>query len=391
MTACSAAFVVSWSKSAACVGLPLKVFLLADDRELQEFRELLDRAVLDTSLWQNVCDKLAGLLGGVGAAFVPEDVALQGPWLVASASLSDLIDAIFRDDWHLRNYRRRAIAVIKRQGFATDFDIADAATMRREPFYTELLAPQKIGNFIGLNIEVGRQTWIASVERGSDAPPPDRALTDRAMQLLPHLSAAVRSSFSLGHKRLESWNDLVADEDRGIFLVDHLGRVIDQNAAAEAFLKTALRMRGRFLFLGDPRRDVQFQHLVNAACSEQSAGGLPPPALWQDELGRTFAADAVRLKRHLRAFHSLAAAVITVRAVGNVDDGLAGLLRKSAKLTEAEIRVAMALSEGQSLTQYAERANLAIGTVRQQIKSVFRKTGTGRQAELVTWMHRLRS
>ena len=37
--------------------------------------------------------------------------------------------------------------------------------MRREPFYTELLAPQKIGNFIGLNIAVGDPTWIASVER----------------------------------------------------------------------------------------------------------------------------------------------------------------------------------------------------------------------------------
>jgi DNA-binding CsgD family transcriptional regulator len=364
---------------------------LDEDRELQELRELLDRAVLDTRLWRAVCDKLADFLGGIGAAFVPEDVALQGPWIVSSASLSELIAAIFRDDWHLRNYRRRAIPIIKRQGLATDFDIADAATMRREPFYTELLAPQKIGNFIGLNVEVGRQTWIASVERGSDAPPPDQALADRALRVLPYVAAAARSSFTLGHNRLESWNDLIAEEDRGVFLVDHLGRVIDRNEASEAFLKTALRIRNRSLQLGDPRRNAQFQHLVDAACAPLSSEALPPPVLWQDENGSMFAADAVRLKPHLRAFHSLEAAMVVVRAVGRGDDGLNALLKKSAKLTDAEIRVAIALFEGQSLTQYADRAGLAIGTVRQQIKSVFRKTGTGRQAELVTWMRRLQS
>lgn len=364
---------------------------MPDDRELYELRELLDRAVLDAQLWRAVCDKLAEFLGGVGAAFVPEDIALQGPWIVSSASLSELIAAIFRDDWHLRNYRRRSLPIIKRQGFATDFDIADAATMRREPFYTELLAPHKIGNFIGLNVEVGRQTWVASVQRGSGAPPPDQAVIDRAMRMLPHLSAAVRSSFALGHKSLEAWKDVIAEEDRGVFLVDYLGRIIDRNEASEAFLKTALRIRGRSLHLSDPRRDVQFQHLVDAACTPIPLGALPPPVLWQDESGLTFAADAVRLKPHLRAFHSLEAALVVVRAVGKGEGGLVGLLKKNARLTDAEVRVAVALFEGQSLTQYADQSGLAIGTVRQQVKSVFRKTGTGRQAELVTWMRRLQS
>ena len=37
-----------------------------------------------------------------------------------------------------------------------------------------------------------------------------------------------------------------------------------------------------------------------------------------------FVADAVRLKPHLRAFHSLEAAMIIVRAVGKGEDGRAG-------------------------------------------------------------------
>jgi len=191
--------------------------------------------------------------------------------------------------------------------------------------------------------------------------------------------------------RLETWNDLVADEHRGVFLIDHLGRVIDQTEVAEGFLKTALRMRNRSLSLSDPRRNIPFQQLVVAACSAQSAAGLPPPVLWQDESGLTFVADAIRLRPHLRAVDNLEAAMIVVRAVGKDYVGLNGLLKECANLTNAEIRVAVALFDGQSLAQYAEQAGLAVGTVRQQIKSVFRKTGTRRQAELVTWMHRLQS
>jgi DNA-binding CsgD family transcriptional regulator len=374
------------------VGLE-RLTLVAADRELQDLRELLERAALDGELWRTVCDRLADFLGGVGTVFVPEDLAVQGPWLVASASLAELIAAGFRDEWHLRNYRRRAIPIIKRRGYATDLDIADAATMRRDPFYAELLAPRKIGNFVGLNVAVGDQTWIASVQRASDAPPPDEALIARAKQALPALAAAARSSLMLGRKRFENWKDVIDEESRGVFLVDHLGRLIDRNAAAEIFLKTAMRFRNRTLHLSDPRQDVAFQHMLAAACSARASEQehLPPPVLWTDEEGALFVADCMRLKPNLRAFHRLEAAMIIVRAVGKAASTPGDLLKRHANLTDAEIRLALALFDGQSLSDHAAGVGTTVGTVRQQLKAVFRKTQTRRQAELVTWMRRLLS
>ena len=73
---------------------------------------------------------------------------------------------------------------------------------------------------------------------------------------------------------------------------------------------------------------------------------------------------------------------------------MAGMWERPLHALRAELGIPsaqLALFEGQSLTQYADQSGLAIGTVRQQVKSVFRKTGTGRQAELVTWMRRLQS
>ena len=51
-------------------------------------------------------------------------------------------------------------------------------------------------------------------------------------------------------------------------------------------------------------------------------------------------------------------------------------------LTPAEARVAAAIAEGSDLKTLSERLCLSVETVRAQLKSVFRKTGTRRQNEL---------
>ncbi len=357
--------------------------------EFRRLQKLLDRAVLDGERWREAGDGLADYLGGVGTVFVPEELENQGPWLVHSQSLAEAVSTAFRDGWHLRNFRRRAIPLIKQRGYATDLDIADAEIMRREPFYAEFLAPQKLGFFIGLDIRFGRQSWTASIERALGAVVPDRALFERAERILPVLAATARASFALGRKRMENWKDILAEQDRGLFLVDFLGRVIDRNGASEAYLKAGMRLKSRRLGLADAQADVAFQQLLGSACSVSPSGNLPSPVFWRSDDDTLMVADIIRLKPNLRSFHGLEAALVVVRPVGRVRVDLAALLKRKANLTDAELRLAMALFEGRSLSEYAADVGNTVGTVRQQVKSIFRKTQTGRQAELLTWMRKL--
>lgn len=358
--------------------------------EFEALQKLLDRAVLDGERWREAGDRLAEYLGGVGTTFVPEEIEDQGPWLVHSASLSELIAATFEGEWHRRSYRRNAIPIIKQRGYATDLDIADDETMRREPFYQELLVPRGFGYFVGLNIQVGHQAWIASVERELGAPVPDRRLFDRVRRILPSLTASARASFALGRKRLESWGDLLAEQGRGLFLVDFLGRVIDRNAASELFLGSGLTLKDRRIVLPDRQADAAFQQLLASACAIVPAGDLPSPVFWRDEDRTQFVADLVRLKPNLRFFYSQEAAIVVVRAVGSRLE-LPDLLKRRARLTDAEIRLAVALFEGHSLAEYAAAVGNTIGTVRQQLKAIFKKTKTSRQGELLTWMRKLQA
>ncbi len=61
----------------------------------------------------------------------------------------------------------------------------------------------------------------------------------------------------------------------------------------------------------------------------------------------------------------------------------AGALQEYYNLTAAEARLALMLASGQSLTEISTTLNLSQNTVRNQLKSVFAKTETSRQAELV--------
>ena len=99
--------------------------------------------------------------------------------------------------------------------------------------------------------------------------------------------------------------------------------------------------------------------------------------------------EAVRLPDSLRFFHVLGKAMLIVRHVEDKSGDLATLLRRQAGLTGAELKVALALFEGQSLSEFAQGASISTGTARQQLKSVYRKTGTSRQNELSALIRRI--
>jgi len=68
---------------------------------------------------------------------------------------------------------------------------------------------------------------------------------------------------------------------------------------------------------------------------------------------------------------------------------LAQILGATYSLTGAETRLAIQLFEGYSLAQAAERHYVSLETVRVQLKTIFSKTATRRQAELVGLLSRL--
>ena len=58
-------------------------------------------------------------------------------------------------------------------------------------------------------------------------------------------------------------------------------------------------------------------------------------------------------------------------------------------LTASEANLAAALANGHSLSDYARNARIQVDTARSQLKAIFSKTHTHRQAELVALVFRM--
>lgn len=88
--------------------------------------------------------------------------------------------------------------------------------------------------------------------------------------------------------------------------------------------------------------------------------------------------------RRSAAIDHAATAAVFVRSSPAAASFPAEMLRRRHHLTPAEIKVCRILSEGRDVKQAAEALGLSAATVRTHLHRIFQKTGTGRQAELVS-------
>lgn len=96
-----------------------------------------------------------------------------------------------------------------------------------------------------------------------------------------------------------------------------------------------------------------------------------------------------RLERAAKAGDPNVRRAIQSFAEASVASETAHIARCRARfdLTEAQARLAVFLSEGGTIAEYAAATRLSVETVRTHLKAVFAKTGAKRQAELAILMH----
>ncbi|WP_264776993.1 helix-turn-helix transcriptional regulator [Deinococcus aetherius] len=205
--------------------------------------------------------------------------------------------------------------------------------------------------------------------------------------LLPHLGRAQAIHRQLWNLRRERDTRALALDtlDRPCLAVDAALRVEWMNIAAEGLLRGpgGLSVKG-----GQVRAEVAWQH-------EQLREAVRRTAL----LGRGISAQAGSTLAITRPAPAGPLRVTVMPLPGAGEDCMGVLLwledpdqvrpmplevlRQRYGLTAAEARVAVRLSQGDSVEEIAAGSQVSLGTVRNQLKQVFAKTDTHRQAQVV--------
>lgn len=269
-------------------------------------------------------------------------------------------------------------------------------------FYGDWLRPQDYFHAIG-GIIIRDGPWAMKFSclrsRGmGDFNPEEMRLYQT---LLPHIARAanIQRRFAFLQSLSNSSLAVLDTVPAAVMLLDASARALHSNAAADAELRRADPFR-----LG-PTGEICVRGVSHAQTAVRTAIGaaLDPARSVKERLstvaqvsrrnGELLSVQALplpqgqRVQRGTMIGRRLAACALVVHGVAKCVPAVGlQLLRHVYGLTPAEVQVALAIAEGETVKGYAERRRISRNTAASQLKRAFDKTGLRRQSELVRWL-----
>jgi DNA-binding CsgD family transcriptional regulator len=213
--------------------------------------------------------------------------------------------------------------------------------------------------------------------------------------LLPHIRRAVTISDLLEVRAIERARFAAAlDALRcAVILTDASGRIVHANHSAEQMLHegTAITTKRNQIGAVRDRATREIREAIKFAAADDFQIGKAGAAirLSEDDTSPTLAhvlpLAGTEFRRQLEPG---AVAAVFIRNREDAHDN-AELLATTYALTPAETRVLACLVAGRSLAATASELRVSTSTVRTHLDVIFRKTGVGRQAELMLLVSQL--
>jgi DNA-binding CsgD family transcriptional regulator len=166
--------------------------------------------------------------------------------------------------------------------------------------------------------------------------------------------------------------------------LDQTGFVADVNAAAEAVFDDNVKIKDRRLFVRDPEARVLLKEAVDQLRTSPRLNPLATDPIIVQR--RDKMPVIVRIWPFDGAAHvptQEVRALLTFNALGPKPGPPAAILAKTFRLTPAEAKLACIIARGAPPVIAARELQISRETARNQLKSVFAKTDTHRQSELV--------
>jgi DNA-binding CsgD family transcriptional regulator len=166
--------------------------------------------------------------------------------------------------------------------------------------------------------------------------------------------------------------------------LDRYGSVVDANAAAEVIFDDNIRIKNRRLFVRDPDSRTLLKEAIDQLARPpipNALAGEPVVVPRMDKLPVIvriwpFEGPSHPPDQDMRA-------LLTLNALGPRPGPPAAILAKAFRLTPSEAKLACIIARGAPPNIAARELKISRETARNQLKSVFAKTNTHRQSELV--------
>ena len=274
-----------------------------------------------------------------------------------------------------------------RDGIASEEGCLDAASLRRTEFYADVLKPFDIFHSFGFLLEKKAATSVVSISRSHREGYYQPREMQLAKRLLPHLRNIQAMQKLIGD------NPLNAAEPYPTWLLAADGRICGRNRDASLLAATDSSVISELSGMLSPAhlqdRAALHAEIVDLLAGTRLSGRVPI----RDKTGTP---RYIAQLRHCRREAFLTwlitdppAALVALHPIESDASTLEPALVRLYGLTAAECRVAAKLHELESIQSVAASLSRSEETIRSQVKSVFNKTGTHSQAQLLKLLYAL--
>jgi DNA-binding CsgD family transcriptional regulator len=311
-----------------------------------------------------------------------------------TSSMESLTKIYFKDGWHLRD--TRSLMLAKRPMHLAAFGDEDFfgteewnGLIHHDSYFNDFLGIQRLRYGAWIQFNSANKPWIIALQRTITQGAFERADIARLQPLARALAEVGAISAAVGHAVLAGTLDALSLVGCPAVAIDRTGRVLGTNVAADGSFDSSIRISNSRLKVTDERAHQTLEAVFARLRLSPETARLPIDAVAVRRLEKPpIILRILPVPVAARSPFLGARALLVFRepCAPSIPNMVA--LAAALNFTPAEAKLAKLLGAGQSLESAAQELQLSRETIRTQLKSLFAKTDTHRQGELIALLTR---
>lgn len=334
-------------------------------------------AALFPERWSLVLGKISKVYGFWGGAITWDSGAGRN-W-IATPDFMALLEEFTAHGWADRNERLERAIRQAHFSFIHDSELFTLEERARLPIYTDFLTPRGFGHGAATLINSPSNTGTAVIfERRLDAGGFTSNMMDMLDHLRPHLARSLALAAEVEKQKADVMLQGLSAVGAPAAVLRDCGKVLSANSQFErAEEHIALRARDRIKL-----RDDAANRLLYKALRKEENGSVNSIPLPGNETETACVLHIIPLCRDARDFSPNGKAIV-ILAEPTSPNADFSILKILYDLTLSEARVLTEIQKGLTLPLAARNLGLSYETVRSVAKSIYAKTGSSGQTDLV--------
>ena len=356
--------------------------------DLAVIDEAVTRAAIEPSYWVTAMNTVAAATGSAVSVLLP----LHGrhPGLPFSEALQPMMQQYFAEGWHTRDERTRGLYIFNQRGSFSDLDLLPPDEIKRLAYYQDLMGRHGLRWFGGIIVKSGPEIWCICIQRTIAQGPFSSQEIETFGRWSKKLGGAAALAGALGFAEAKATLDAFDLSATPVVLVDARAFVHAANdATRHLFQSGVLRLTERRLATVSRDATIALERALRDLIWQPGPSTMASPIVITRPLGRRpVIAYPVRLPAFDANPFGPARVAIVFRDLDAAPQALLDDLKAIFGLTLAEAKVAQTLLSGATVEDLAATHAISPSTARVHLKSIFAKTQTNRQSELLAVLTR---